>query len=73
MRGRGLLDCEVMRAITRHARAPYNQLFSSNICKALKDARAVLRTLSETVRSEIQALRALPAVLLNGATAVGES
>ena len=35
-------------AITRHERAPYNRLFSSNICKALKDSRAVLRTLSET-------------------------
>ena len=48
MRARGLLDCEVMRVITRHERAPYNRSFSSNICKALKEPRAVLRTLSET-------------------------
>ena len=73
MRARGLLDCEVMRAITGHERAPYNRLLSSNICKALKDPKAVLRTLSETVRPEIQALHAPPSVLLNGATAVGES
>lgn len=33
-------------------------MLSPNICEALKDPRAVLRTLSETVRSEIQALHA---------------
>ena len=43
MRARGQLDCEVMRAITRHERAPYNRLLSSNICKAPKGPRAVLK------------------------------
>ena len=66
MRARGLLDCQVMRAITRHECAPYNRLLSSNICRALKHPTAVLRTLSETIRSEIQALRTAVGTLERG-------